>query len=60
MAELKLPYILKEGTVAYAAKVMGDLNVIINFLNNISLDGATKTDLEISSPRSYRNGQFLY
>ena len=46
MAELKLPYTLKEGTVAYAAKVMGDLNVIVNFLNNISLDGATKTDLE--------------
>lgn len=46
MAQIQLPYTLREGTIAYAAKVMGDLNVIVNFLNNISLDGATKTDLE--------------
>lgn len=46
MSTLQLPFQLKEGTIAYASKVMANFEAILNGINNISIDGVSKTDLQ--------------
>lgn len=42
---IKLPHLLQEGQVAYAAKVMADFNAILAALNNLSAEGFTTQDI---------------
>ena len=35
MTDMRLPYQLKEGQIAYARRVMANFNAIINALNNL-------------------------
>lgn len=46
MAKIVLPYILQEGTVAYAGKVMADFYAIMENLNNIRVEGLAAADLQ--------------
>lgn len=46
MGEITLPFQLKEGTTAYAAKVMANFNALIGKLNQLSVNGEIVGDLE--------------
>ena len=46
MTDMRLPYQLKEGQIAYARRVMANFNAIINALNNLRAEGITAEGLE--------------
>ncbi len=46
MSKVILPYILREGQIAYASRVMANLNAIIAKLNNVSIPGLMSSDVE--------------
>lgn len=46
MSKVILPYTLKEGQVAYASRVMANLNALLDKLNGVTLPGMEKSDME--------------
>ena len=46
MSKVILPYLLREGQVAYAARVMADLNALADKLNGVSVPGLADGDIE--------------
>ena len=46
MSKIILPYQLRDGQKAYAARIMADLNALAGGLNNITVEGLEGGDLE--------------
>ena len=46
MSKVVLPYLLREGQVAYAARVMANFNALLDRINSVTLPGMAETDLE--------------
>lgn len=46
MSKVVLPYTLKDGQIAYATKVMANLNAMLGKLNNVSVPGLPNSDME--------------
>ena len=46
MSKVILPYILQEGQVAYAARVMANFNALLDKINQVTVPGLTQGDVE--------------